>query len=85
MNEFISINNKGRKKTFSHPSCYCQGHKYKHSNAPFKTSHLLPLGNNLVVFVKVTSFHYRILFASYSLDSTNLSYSLIDIFSRARA
>lgn len=70
MNEFISMNNKGRKKTFSHPSCYCQGHKYKHLNAPFKISHLLPLGNNLVVFVKkVTSFHYRISLTRLTLQT----------------
>lgn len=70
MNEFISINNKGRKKTFQYPSCYYQGHKYKHLNAPFKISHLPPLGNNLVVFVKkVTSFHYRISLTRLTLQT----------------
>ena len=40
----------------------------------------LALGSNLVVFVcYITSIHSRILFVSYSLDSTNFLYKTINI------
>ena len=46
----------------------------------------IALENDLAVFVKeVTNIHDRILFVSYSLDSTILLYASTDIYSRARA